>query len=251
MLTEKRHALILSALEQHQFLSLQHLIEYTGCSASTVRRDLSKLQDDGKLTRVHGGAKLVHDHRELELHEKRTQHIEEKIEIAKRAAQLVNEGDCIYLDAGSTTLEMIPFLKAQDLTVVTNGLSHVDALLKHGITTKLIGGDVKANTLAIVGSRAVAFLQQYRFNKAFLGVNGIDCEAGLTTPDEREAVIKETATKNAQQTYVLADQSKFNHQYLAAIHLPDIPIVITSENAREISNFNIYSTQFEILGGRI
>ncbi|MEL4232175.1 UNVERIFIED_CONTAM: DeoR family transcriptional regulator [Staphylococcus pseudintermedius] len=58
MLTEKRHELILTALDQHQFLSLQHLMEFTGSSASTIRRDLSKLQDDGKLTRVHGGRKV-------------------------------------------------------------------------------------------------------------------------------------------------------------------------------------------------
>ncbi|EGQ1704181.1 DeoR/GlpR transcriptional regulator, partial [Staphylococcus pseudintermedius] len=176
MLTEKRHELILTALDQHQFLSLQHLMEFTGSSASTIRRDLSKLQDDGKLTRVHGGAKLISEQKEPELHEKRTQHIDEKVEIAKRAAQLVNDGDCVYLDAGSTTLEMIPFLTAKDITVITNGLPHVEALLKKGIATKIIGGDVKANTLAVVGSRAVSFLQHYRFNKVFLGVNGIDCE---------------------------------------------------------------------------
>lgn len=150
LLTEKRHELILTALDQHQFLSLQHLMEFTGSSASTIRRDLSKLQDDGKLTRVHGGAKLISEQKEPELHEKRTQHIDEKVEIAKRAAQLVNDGDCVYLDAGSTTLEMIPFLTAKDITVITNGLPHVEALLKKGIATKIIGGDVKANTLAVV-----------------------------------------------------------------------------------------------------
>ncbi|MBA8759608.1 DeoR family transcriptional regulator [Staphylococcus schleiferi subsp. coagulans] len=251
MLTEKRHEMILDALAQHNFLSLQHLVEYTESSASTIRRDLSRLQEEGKLTRVHGGAKLINNPKEPELYEKRTQHIEEKVAIAKKAAQLVNEGDCIYLDAGSTTLEMIPYLSAKEITVVTNGLSHVEGLLKQGIPTKFIGGDVKGNTLAVVGGRAVDFLKHYRFNKVFLGVNGIDIEAGFTTPDEREAIVKETAVSQAQQAYVLADTSKFNEQFLATIHTQERPIIITSEKVKSINGYTQYDSHFEILGGQL
>lgn len=93
-------------------------------------------------------------------------------------------------------------------------------------------------------------LQHYRFNKVFLGVNGIDCEAGFTTPDEREAIVKETAMQHAQQVYILADTSKFNQQYLAAIHATEQPILITSEKARHMRHFDIYDNHFEILGGK-
>ncbi|MCS4486438.1 DeoR/GlpR family DNA-binding transcription regulator [Staphylococcus americanisciuri] len=249
MLTDKRHALIIDVLEQHNFLSLQQLIDYTGSSASTIRRDLTKLQAEGLLTRVHGGAKLVALTTEPELAMKRTQHIEEKIEIAKQAASLINDGDCLYLDAGSTTLEMIPYMSATDITVVTNGLTHVEALLKQGIRTYIVGGEMKPTTMAVVGTRAVNFLRNYCFNKVFLGINGIDATMGLTTPDEREALMKEVAIQQSQQTYVLADASKFNQTHFATVKAVEPPIVITSEQGRKLGKDILETVNLELLGG--
>ncbi|QLK85480.1 DeoR/GlpR family DNA-binding transcription regulator [Staphylococcus sp. 17KM0847] len=249
MLTDKRHALIIEALEQHNFLKLQQLMAYTGSSASTIRRDLTKLQEEGLLTRVHGGAKLVSLSLEPELSTKRTQHIEEKIEIAKQAAQLINDGDDLYLDAGSTTLEMIPFITATGITVVTNGLSHVEALLKQGIHTYIIGGEMKPNTMAVVGTRAVKFLKNYCFDKAFLGINGIDETSGLTTPDEREAMMKEVAIQQSQQAYVLADHSKFGQVHFATIKTSELPIIITSAQGHLQNQSLKGEKHLEILGG--
>ncbi|MGV3043326.1 DeoR/GlpR family DNA-binding transcription regulator [Staphylococcus rostri] len=249
MLTDKRHALIIDVLGQHNFLSLQQLMDYTDCSASTIRRDLTKLQAEGLLTRVHGGAKLVALAKEPELSTKRTQHIEEKIEIAKQAASLINDGDCLYLDAGSTTLEMIPYISATDITVVTNGLTHVEALLKQGIRTYIVGGEMKPTTMAVVGTRAVNFLRNYCFDKVFLGINGIDATTGLTTPDEREALMKEVAIQQSQQTYVLADASKFNHIHFATVKTVEPPIVITSEHGRLLGKEILETANLELLGG--
>ncbi|UXR74292.1 DeoR/GlpR family DNA-binding transcription regulator [Staphylococcus sp. IVB6238] len=249
MLTDKRHALIIDVLGQHSFLSLQQLMDYTGSSASTIRRDLTKLQAEGLLTRVHGGAKLVDIAIEPELSTKRTQHIEEKIEIAKQAANLINQNDCVYLDAGSTTLEMVPYIKATDITVVTNGLTHVEALLKQRIRTYIVGGEMKSTTMAVVGTRAVNFLRNYCFNKAFLGINGIDISTGLTTPDEREALMKEVAIQQSQQTYVLADASKFHQTHFATIKATEPPIVITSENGRKLGKDILEKSNLELLGG--
>ncbi|KIX91708.1 DeoR faimly transcriptional regulator [Staphylococcus microti] len=249
MLTDKRHALIIDVLAQHNFLSLQQLMEYTGSSASTIRRDLTKLQAEGLLTRVHGGAKLVALTTEPELSTKRTQHIEEKVEIAKQAATLINDGDCLYLDAGSTTLEMIPYIQATDITVVTNGLTHVEALLKQGIRTYIVGGEMKPTTMAVVGTRAVNFLKNYCFNKVFLGINGIDVGTGLTTPDEREALMKEVAIQQSQQTYVLADASKFHQTHFATVKAVEPPIVITSERGRMLGKEILETENLELLGG--
>ncbi|MGV3243385.1 DeoR/GlpR family DNA-binding transcription regulator [Staphylococcus sp. 11261D007BR] len=249
MLTEKRQSLILKALSQHRFLTLQQLMDYTQSSASTIRRDLTKLQNEGQLTRVHGGAKLVTTADEPKLDTKRTQYIEEKIDIAKRAAQLIHDGDCIYIDAGSTTIEMIPYIQAKNIKVITNGLTHIEKLLQEQITAFMIGGEVKPNTLATVGTRAVAFLQNYHFDKVFIGVNGIDLMKGFTTPDDREAIVKETAMQQGQQTYILADTSKFNQVYFSSIHVAHHPIIITNSQTSQLDQFQDYETKYEFLGG--
>ena len=141
MISEKRQSLILQELKKKDFLSLQELIERTGCSASTIRRDLSKLQQLGRLQRVHGGATLnSHRNQEPILSEKLSTNLKEKKEIGRKAALLIEDNDCIFMDAGSSTIEMIPFIKAQDIVVVTNGLSHVERLLQRGIKTLMIGG---------------------------------------------------------------------------------------------------------------
>ena len=111
LISEKRHDLILQELIKKDFLTLQELMDRTGCSASTIRRDLSKLQLAGKLQRIHGGATLNHNRMvEPRLTEKLTQNSREKKEIAKRAARQIRDNECVFLDAGSTTLEMIPYL---------------------------------------------------------------------------------------------------------------------------------------------
>ncbi|MDI1794829.1 DeoR/GlpR family DNA-binding transcription regulator, partial [Staphylococcus aureus] len=152
---EKRHELILEELSHKDFLTLQELIDRTGCSASTIRRDLSKLQQLGKLQRVHGGAMLKENRMvEANLTEKLATNLDEKKMIAKIAANQINDNECLFIDAGSSTLELIKYIQAKDIIVVTNGLTHVEALLKKGIKTIMLGGQVKENTLATIGSSA-------------------------------------------------------------------------------------------------
>ena len=177
--------------------------------ASTVRRDLSKLQQQGRLQRVHGGATLNSNrNNEQILSDKLSQNLKEKRVIGQFVAKLIEDNDCIFMDAGSSTIEMIPFIKAQNIVVVTNGLTHVEKLLNQGIKTLMIGGQVKETTFATVGASALDTLSRYCFDKAFLGMNGLDLKYGLTTPDEKEALIKEKAMEQANQSYVLLDHSK-------------------------------------------
>ncbi len=129
--------------------------------------------------------------------------------IAKIAANQINDNECLFIDAGSSTLELIKYIQAKDIIVVTNGLTHVEALLKKGIKTIMLGGQVKENTLATIGSSAMEILRRYCFD-SFIGMNGLDIELGLTTPDEQEALVKQTAMSLANQSFVLIDHSKFN-----------------------------------------
>ncbi|ULG74742.1 DeoR/GlpR family DNA-binding transcription regulator [Macrococcus brunensis] len=217
MLTEKRHEIICDMLSQHDIVTLQQLTDTIGSSESTIRRDLSALEEKGQLIRVHGGAKQVADLQDTQLEIKTTRFVREKDEIAKHAAALINDGACIYLDAGSSTLAMIPYLTQQNLTVITNSVIHVTALVERGIKTIMIGGFVKQNTMANVGCSAEEMLKTFNFNLAFIGVNGVDADKGLTTPDPEEAAIKRLAINQSVKSYYLADESKFDQVTFATI----------------------------------
>ena len=227
MLTPERHQLILSLLKEHGVVKLQELIERTNSSESTIRRDLVQLENENKLRRVHGGAAFVHGNQlEPSYIEKTAKNIKEKQAIAKYASELIQDGDSIYLDAGTTTQELIPYLDHKGLTVVTNGVNLIEPILEKGITTYLIGGVLKPSTKALIGSRALSSLNLYRFDKCFLGVNGIDLKYGFTTPDPEEALIKQTAMSLAKETYILADYTKFNEVSFSKISsLKDVTLI--------------------------
>lgn len=252
MISEKRYDLILQELKRKEFLTLQELIERTGCSASTIRRDLSKLQQLGRLQRVHGGATLNGNrHSEPILSDKLTKNLKEKKAIGKKAAQLIQDHDCIFMDAGSSTIEMIPFIEAQDVVVVTNGLTHVEKLLAQGIKTLMIGGQVKETTFATVGASALTTMNRYCFDKAFLGMNGLDLNYGLTTPDEKEALIKEKTIVQANRSYVLLDHTKLDEVYFAHVPMGDNHVeIITSKQATTHKLFNKYQEKYQFLGGQ-
>jgi DeoR family transcriptional regulator, fructose operon transcriptional repressor len=211
VLTEERQRIVLSLLRQSGTVKLQELVEHLQASESTIRRDLIQLEELRLLKRVHGGAALP-QRKGLEptVLEKQNKQVAEKQRIAKAASSFIENDDCIYLDAGTTTMEMIPYLKDRNVTVLTNGLMHIAKLMEYGIKTLLIGGQIKVSTNAIVGSTAVEFLKNYRFDKCFLGMNGVHSGLGFTTPDPDEAILKKTALQLSEESYVLADSSKLN-----------------------------------------
>ena len=125
MLTEERHDYILNQLKKTGLVKSQEMMQYLDCSESTIRRDLALLEEAGELTRVHGGAKKIYQlDKELSTVEKSSINVHEKENIAKLAASFIEENDTIYLDAGTTTLYLIPYLKNKNIQVVTNGIQH-------------------------------------------------------------------------------------------------------------------------------
>ncbi|WP_028783661.1 DeoR/GlpR family DNA-binding transcription regulator [Thalassobacillus devorans] len=218
MLTPERHQTILKLLQDKKTVKMKELVEAANASESTIRRDLSYLEEQRKLRRVHGGASIKSAaSEELSLQEKKTVHLAEKQAIAKYAASLVRDGDSIFLDAGSTTYEMIPYLSQKNVLVVTNGLSLLETLTGYDIETYVVGGRIKRKTRAVIGAHAVESLKHYRFDKSFLGINGVHPKEGFTTPDPEEAVVKKTALQLSGETFILADSSKFNEITFAKV----------------------------------
>jgi DeoR family fructose operon transcriptional repressor len=218
MLTPERHQLILSLLKEKDIVRIHELVEATGASESTIRRDLSELEERRMLRRIHGGASSLHNKiEEPTIPEKAAKHEKQKIAIARYAAGLVKEKDSIFIDAGTTTYHMVPYLPHEHIIVVTNGVNIALQLMSRQIKTVLLGGEMKAGTLSLVGRDAIRAISQYRFDKCFLGMNGIDKEHGLTTPDPDEAHVKQLALQYSDERYVLCDANKFSRVTFAKV----------------------------------
>lgn len=239
MITEERHKLILDILAKKGIVKLNEFVELTSTSESTIRRDLTYLESINALKRVHGGATLLKSrYTELSYNEKLDKNINEKSVIARYAASLIQNGDCIYMDAGTTTFEMIKYINTSNVVVVTNGLKHIDALVEKGINAYILGGKVRAITKAIIGIDTLRNLEKFRFDKAFLGMNGIHYQYGYTTPDAEEAVIKETAINLSKEAYVLADESKFGEVSFCKVSEIKRASIITNTEVENIDKYN-------------
>ena len=193
-------------------------------SAATIRRDLSVLHDERRILKVFGGATSLSasDVNTLEptVSAKATLNVEEKDLISRYAALLINDDDFVYIDSGTTTLEMIKYIENTKAKYITNGIVHAKKLLEKNLNTMIIGGKCKASTEAIIGPDCIDGIRKYHFTKAFMGTNGISIHAGYTTPDVDEALVKEEAVKHAYISYVLADHSKFGQ--ISSVTFADI-----------------------------
>ena len=213
MLTEERFTRILSILESMGSVTVQQLMTELDASESTIRRDLNTLDANGQLIKVHGGAILKntsYSTEDDEVMQRRERNKGAKEKIAKYAAGLIEPGDFVYIDAGTTTDLMIDFITVRQAVFVTNAISHAKRLAERGFTVYLLGGEFKAVTEAIVGEEAVAALEKYNFTKGFWGTNGVSLQKGYSTPELKEAMVKKKSMENCKECFVLADESKFN-----------------------------------------
>lgn len=213
MLTQERYAKILAILESMGSVTVQYLMTELDASESTVRRDLTVLDTNGQLTKVHGGAILknaVYSSIDDEVIHRKEKNKESKEKIAKYAAGLIKPGDFVYLDAGTTTERMIEYITERQAVYVTNAITHAKKLAEQGCTVYILGGEFKAVTEAIVGEEAVVALGKYNFSKGFWGTNGISIQKGFSTPELKEALVKQKSMENCKDCYILADETKFN-----------------------------------------
>ena len=249
MLAEDRRAKILKFVNQHQSAKVNELSEKFEVSTSTVRRDLQKLEERGDIARTHGGAvskegvSFEPSYIEKE-HEQET----EKRLIAEKAVELIEDGDTIILDAGTTTAALSEELdKFDDLTVVTNGINIALELVDSSHELIIPGGNLKKRTLALVGPVAENYLEGLNADKAFIGANGIDLDAGITTPDLVEANVKKRMAEKAKEVIILADHSKFNTVTLVEVlNLEQVDKIITDDNLTE-TVYKEFSQQVDIL----
>lgn len=223
MLQEEREKYILDVLEKRNSVSVAELSEKFDISEVTVRKILNELDNCGYLKRTRGGAvSLSTSIREFEQKEKEKTNIDEKKAIAKIAYDLhIEDRDTIFIDAGSTTLELIRCIKGgkkRDIVVVTNAINLAMEMTEaEDIELVLIGGYVRQRILSCVGSIAEKTIEGMYFDKVFLGTNSIDIEHGVTTPNMYEAQVKQRMLKSTKKVILLTDYSKFGQASFAKI----------------------------------
>ncbi len=206
---ERLEKLRKTAREKH-VVRVDDLCKEFGVSAATVRRDLEELETRGELRRVHGGAVSVESRLEEPLFDDKTSiAAKEKHAIAAAAAKLIKPGDSIYLDGGSTVLELARLLRDfSTITIVTHSLRAAIELSSSGPRLILVGGELRRRSQTMVGSLTKHMLDHLHVDKAFMGTIGLSVEHGMTTTEPAEAYTKELVMRNAQQVLLLADSTK-------------------------------------------
>lgn len=218
MLAEQRAETILHELTELRTVSVAHLCRLTGASEATIRRDLNTLAHQGKLSKVHGGATLAEAEEVYgKAPESSRMHTAEKDRIARYAAGLIGNGDVVYLDAGSTVMQMVEYLQSSKALFMTNSIECACRLTWYNLQTRVLGGTLNPGAVNLVGAEALASLGRYNFTKAFLGIDGITVKQGFTASDPEAAAVKALAASQSQQVYVLADSSKFGQVTAASV----------------------------------
>lgn len=241
MLTEERRTRIIEIVNEKKAVSVNELVDMLDTSAATIRRDINALNRARKLVKVFGGATAIASQdvntKEDAVNKKAQMNIVEKDSISRVAANLINDSDFVYIDAGTTTLAMIDYIENHKAKYITNGVVHAKKLMDKGLETIMIGGRLKGATEAVVGPDCIEFIRKYHFTKAFMGTNGISVNAGFTTPDVDEAMIKTEAIRHAYKSYVLADHTKFDQiNSVTFAEIDECNIITDKDISREYMN---------------
>ncbi|QIL78289.1 MULTISPECIES: DeoR/GlpR family DNA-binding transcription regulator [Hymenobacter] len=228
-----RKQYLLSALAQYGSLEVTAAAQQLRTTPLTIRRDLAQLAAAGLVVRTHGGAVLPGAVKNpVAFARKSTAHAAEKAALCQLAATQISAGDTIFIDCGSTTFPLCPLIRHLQIRVVTNSLPVLFELVGSAVQVVLAGGEVDAERQALHGTVAVEQLKRYRVDKAFLGVDGLSLQRGLSANSEAEAAISLAVAGAASHVYLLCDASKLEQdKYFQFAPLSLLDTLITDARA--------------------
>lgn len=253
LLVEERRRDILAILETADRVTVKELSERYGISAVTVRGDLDALADAGVVLRSHGGAvKNTDPLIDYPIEFKKSLHHAEKVRIGEMAAGLIHPNQIVILDSGTTTAEVARSLRSsriRPVTVITNALNIAMELVNIvDISVVMLGGMVRQMSYSLVGPQAEQTLHGLRADHLFLGVDGLDPEVGITTPDILEAKLNALMMEIVREVTVVADSSKLGRRSLSVIgRIESVQRVITDRGADEQSLSALRAAGLEVL----
>jgi DeoR family fructose operon transcriptional repressor len=219
-------------LRQENIVRVQELCDKLKVSSATIRRYLNTLENSGDLKRVHGGAVRITNRVEEPLFiQKAAMAVAEKQRIARAALECIKKNETIYLDGGSTILELARLLgKHNGLTVITNSISAAMELCGQGPRLILIGGELRRLSQTLVGTLTRLMLGEMYIDKAFMGATAVTLHHGITTTDPAEAYTKELVMQKAREVFLLTDSRKFGKvSFIRAGGLDQVRTIITDK----------------------
>lgn len=236
MLSEERREKIKGLLESCDSLSIQNLAAKFEVSTSTIRRDLNRLAQKKVLRRTRGGAMSSNRVKmELNFEAKKTVNLEEKKEIGIIASKLINDGDIIFVESGTTCMQLCYNLAdKKNLTIITNSCNIAITANRVNPEFKifLTGGYFKPDTRSLIGHVADYSIENFTFEKAFIGITAIDLKEGITTVDYAEAHTKSLIIEKSHKAIGLVDSSKFGNICLNCVcPIKSIDTIVTNNNS--------------------
>ncbi|WP_239984788.1 DeoR/GlpR family DNA-binding transcription regulator [Sporolactobacillus pectinivorans] len=237
MLREERYRQIEKDIELNLIVRVSDLAKKLNVTEMTIRRDLRDLEERGMLVRVHGGArkKQVNDYNELSHRQKKMINVEQKRSIAKHCADLIQDKDIVFIGPGTTAGFIYEFLNEghyEHIDIVTNSVSVFEQFKNSfpRFEIILVGGRYRSRTETFVGYFTNKMLRDFKVNKAFIGTNGI-INTSITTANEEEGNAQKIILDRANETYILADSTKFGIEAFHKLYdVREITAIITDSS---------------------
>ncbi|WP_313133924.1 DeoR/GlpR family DNA-binding transcription regulator [Anaerocolumna sp.] len=232
MLAVTRKAKIKDIILEKKSVIVSELAKDFSVTEETIRRDLKTLEDEGFLIRTYGGA-FIQDgvQNEVELSLRETAYTDSKQLIAKKCAEIIHNGDSIFLDASTTALFIAKSIREMRLTVLTNSLKVINLLTDSpNIRLISIGGLFNSNNMSFIGRSALSSLESYYVDKTFMSCRSLSQTHGVTDSNEAMSEIRQKLLKRSNKIYVVADYSKFDKtSFISICGFEDIDGVITDK----------------------
>ena len=215
MINTQRKKEILEFLSDVDYRSLKEIADKFNVSMNTVRRDINELCEENLVTKFYGGVSLTQK-MDSSFKVRETSHLEEKKKIAKHAATYIRDNDLIFIDAGSTTSQLVDYFDDEyHLTIVTNNLHIIAKIIEHeNWDLIVVGSKLKRSSHSLIHVHDWDYLNNLNLNKAFLATTGFTLKSGATNPDNSETIIKTNMMKRSDKCYLLTDSTKFGQTSL-------------------------------------
>lgn len=238
MIKDKRINKIEEYIFEHKSVSLDELMDVFKVSKNTIRRDVQELVERGDFKKVYGGVAVNDDKRaKLEsFHDRQVRNQTEKELIGKAAANYVKDGDIIFIDSGTTTIEMIEYIKNKQVTVITNSLDFIVRALPYENLNVITAGGVlerKTNSFGIL--KYMDILNAYNINKAFMASTGVSLSNGVTNASPLESELKASIVDRSSDVFLLIDHNKFDkYGLMTYCKLDKIDYLVTDKLPSEV-----------------
>lgn len=238
MMAMERQRQIVELVNEKGSIRVNEISKFFQVTAETARRDLDTLENEGKLRRSHGGAvRIDGEHSDVPYFERESTNAKEKLEIAKLALSYIESGDRIALDASSTAWFLARAIPDMPLTVLTNSIRVIHELSsKEKIQVISTGGILRTQSMSFVGPLAEETLCKYYVNKAFISCKGIHIKHGISESNELQALIKRRVASISDETYLMADHTKFGvRDFTHVFDLKELDCILTDSQVADAS----------------